>query len=106
MTSNGFFFIKWHNKYLRIAIQDILFIEGARNYCKIVTLGQTYAVHITIKELQDLFGVAQFVRIHKSYLVNITQVKSFDRYSLQVGAVNLPIGANFRSDFENKILII
>lgn len=106
MTKSGFFFTKWHNKYLRIAIQDILFIEGARNYCKIVTISQTYTVHITIKELQDLFGTVQFVRIHKSYIVNITQVKSFDRYSLQVGATSLPIGANFRTEFENKLLII
>jgi DNA-binding LytR/AlgR family response regulator len=106
MTSNGVFFTKWHNKYLRICIQDVLFIEGARNYCKIVTVSQTYIVHKTIKELQELFGVSQFVRIHKSYVVNIEQVKSFDRYSLQVGSVSLPIGANFRTGFENRLRII
>ncbi len=106
MNSNGFFFTKLHNKYVRVFVDEILYIEGSRNYCKIVTSANSFTVHNTLKQLQKTFGDDQFIRSHKSFLVNLSQVKSFDRISIHFASKVVPLSTNFRNDFENRLQII
>lgn len=74
---------------------DILFIEGLKQYVKIVTTHHTYIHHATLKELETQLP-NQFLRIHKSYIVNRNRLEAFKNNQLTIGAHSIPVGRSFR----------
>ncbi len=101
-----------HN--IRINTSSITYIEGMKDYVKIHCLDRRIISRATIKTLLDSLPATDFVRIHKSYIVNIRHVTAYDSSSVEIAhretaatssspAVTLPLGASYRSDFEKKM---
>jgi len=67
--------VKEKEGLLRIPFSDILYIEGSRDYMKIVTAGRRYLVHLTMKKLEELLPPGKFIRTHKSYIVSVSKIK-------------------------------
>jgi DNA-binding LytR/AlgR family response regulator len=67
--------VKEKEGLLRIAYADILYIEGSRDYMKIVTPGRQYLVHLTMKKLEELLPASRFIRTHKSYIVAVPHIR-------------------------------
>ena len=103
---NKSFFIRRNGKYISLNPDDILYIEGCRNYLKIVTEKTTHLVLITFKWMEELLSEENFVRIHKSYIVAIDKISEFCSYTATVRGRNLPIGNNFRGRLEKQVTII
>jgi len=67
--------VKEKEGLLRIAFSEILYIEGSRDYMKIVTPERKYLVHLTMKKLEELLPAGKFIRTHKSYIVAVSKIK-------------------------------
>jgi len=67
--------VKEKEGLLRIAFSEILYIEGSRDYMKVVTPARKYLVHLTMKKLEELLPAGQFIRAHKSYIVSVSKIK-------------------------------
>lgn len=67
--------VKEKEGLLKIAYADILYIEGSRDYMKIVTQGRQYLIHLTMKKLEALLPVSRFIRTHKSYIVSVPHIR-------------------------------
>lgn len=87
--------LKVDYRTVRLAVDKILYIEAMGNYLKIHTKAQTYLPQMTMKELEALLDVARFKRIHRSYMVNMTAVDSFNRRELVVAGQTLPVGKSY-----------
>lgn len=100
------FFIRSNGKYIRINISDILYIEGCRNYVKIVTTNKSLLVLITLKRIEQFLPVGLFVRIHKSYIISLDYLLWFDSDQVQVLSRQLPVGAQYKGVLEKHVLIM
>lgn len=94
-------------KFVNIDSADIIFIEGVKDYVRIHTISERIISRITIKSLLGLLPAGQFIRIHKSYVVNILYIKAYDNSRVILQPDNnvskkivLPVGAAFRSELE------
>ncbi|PKB18942.1 LytTR family DNA-binding domain-containing protein [Flavobacterium sp. 5] len=97
-------FIKVDKKMVKINIDEILFIEGMKEYIKVVTAEKTYITHKSLTSLTDELPSDRFVRIHKSYTIALNKVKSIEGNRIQILSYTIPIGRNYSKEVKSKIL--
>jgi two-component system response regulator LytT len=84
------------HKFHHVVIDDILFIEGMRNYVSVVL--KDNKKNITLQKMKFLekdLASSGFIRIHKYYLVNLKQISLIEGNSITVGPKSLPIGGSY-----------
>ncbi|WP_343707104.1 LytTR family DNA-binding domain-containing protein [Flavobacterium sp.] len=97
-------FIKVDKKMMKINIEEILFVEGMKEYIKVVTPDKTYITHKSLTSLSEELPQDRFLRIHKSYVIALNKVKSIEGNRVQIQSYNIPIGRNYSKEVKNKIL--
>ncbi|HEY1192776.1 MULTISPECIES: LytR/AlgR family response regulator transcription factor [Flavobacterium] len=97
-------FIKVDKKMMKINIEEILFVEGMKEYIKVVTPDKTYITHKSLTSLSEELPAERFLRIHKSYVIALNKVKSIEGNRVQIQSYNIPIGRNYSKEVKNKIL--
>lgn len=97
-------FIKVDKKMIKINIDEILFIEGMKEYIKVITVDKTYITHKSLTSLSDELPADRFIRIHKSYTIAIDKVKSIEGNRVQIQSYTIPIGRNYSKEVKSKIL--
>lgn len=97
-------FIKVDKKMMKINIEEILFVEGMKEYIKIVTPDKTYITHKSLSSLSEELPAEKFLRIHKSYVIALNKVKSIEGNRIQILSYTIPIGRNYSKEVKNKIL--
>ncbi len=88
-------FVRVDRKDLRIACADILFVKGLKDYARIHTAERIYTTKETLSCLGDRLG-GDFVRIHRSFIVNRLRVTAVTRHEVELADVELPVGEAFR----------
>ncbi len=97
-------FIKVDKKMVKIIVAEILFIEGMKEYIKVMTIDKAYITHKSLTSLSEELPGDQFMRIHKSYTIAINKVKSIEGNRIQILTHTLPIGRNYSKDVKIRIL--
>jgi len=97
-------FIKVDKKMVKINIDEILFVEGMKEYIKVVTPEKTYITHKSLTSLTEELPADRFIRIHKSYTIALNKVKSIEGNRIQILSHTIPIGRNYSKDVKSKIL--
>jgi len=101
--SNEYIFIKSENRIEKIELDDILFIEGMKDYLRIHTKSKK------IMTLQSFNGILQylpgnnFVRVHNSYLVSLNKIENIERNRIKIGETLIPISDKYKDSFYNSI---
>lgn len=105
-TSKGdsHIFIKVDKKMMKINMEEILFVEGMKEYIKVVTPDKTYITHKSLTSLSEELPAERFIRIHKSYVIALDKVKSIEGNRIQIASYTIPIGRNYSKEVKNKIL--
>ena len=83
---------------VKIFFNDILFIEALKDYIKIVTQSRTIVTKYVLTTLAELLPADEFLRIHKSYIVAIAKIESFNADCIQIAKHVLPIGRLYKYD--------
>lgn len=96
--------VKSEYRLLRIPYDDILFIEGLKDYVKIMVEGEKSPVLslMSIKSLEDELP-EPFLRVHRSFIVNLDKVKVVERNCINLAGKVIPISDSYRSDFMQKL---
>lgn len=103
ITTPDFIFIKVDSKLVKIFLDDILYIEGLKNYVSIYTKTERYITLQLMKQLEDVLPFNRFVRVHKSYVVAIDKISSIERQEIHINKVIIPIGATFSEHFAKML---
>jgi len=105
---DDFFFVKSDRKYFKIHFDEILFIEGLKNYVVIQMDAQRVITKMTLKTISDYLPPKNFFRINKSYIVNTQKITSLDNNDLFIRSYEIAIGNNYRDaffeEFVNKLV--
>lgn len=98
------FFVKSSGRQHRICFEDILYIESIRDYVNIRTVEQEFIVLDTLKSMEQQLPESSFIRIHKSFIVNLNQIKNVGTKKIIIHPEHeIPIGENYRMNFLNRI---
>ncbi|MEN9337384.1 MAG: Transcriptional regulatory protein YehT [Bacteroidota bacterium] len=101
---NQFMFVKVGYETLKIDYADILYIEGLKDYVKIVLSNHTSVLSLlSMSKLESNLASKNFCRIHRSYIVNLKSIKSIQRNRLQISDKRLPISDGYRASFFKTI---
>lgn len=100
-----FLFIKTDakNKFQKVFLNDILYVESLQNYVCIHTSKQQIITHSSLKNVIESLPENNFIQIQKSYVVSLKHLESTDNYSVYINGKELPIGAAYKEAFFNKI---
>ena len=96
--ANSFLYFRADRKMVKVFFKDILFVEALKDYIKIVTQNKTIITKYVLATLSELLPADEFLRIHKSYIVAITKIESFNADSIQIAKHELPIGRLYKYD--------
>jgi len=92
-------FLKVGHAMQRFAFEEIDFIQAYGIYCKVVSGGRLTVVNETISALEAALNPARFMRVHKSYIINLGKVFSYSHRTILVGEVEIPLGSAYRDAF-------
>ena len=89
-------FIRSNSKFFRVGFQDIIYIQGMKDYLKIHTPEHIIITHQTMAEMENILPADRFIRIHKSYIVAFTRIRAVFGNSVEMEKDLLPIGPNYK----------
>jgi DNA-binding LytR/AlgR family response regulator len=88
---NQFIFVKTDYRLVKISLDDIYYLEGARDYVIIHTLNEQILTLQSMKSLEDELPNDHFMRIHKSYVINLNQISFIERGRVSINEQLIPI---------------
>lgn len=102
-SATGYFFVKNGSITQKINFEDILFVEGMRDYLRIWTQKEKIMTLLSFRKLEDALPKLGFIRIHKSYLISINKIDCIERNRVIIAEQRLPIGESYKRVFFNTI---
>jgi len=97
-------FIKSEYKLLRINLDDILYVEGLKDYVRIcLKNGEKIMSLMSMKKLEDYLPSPEFLRTHRSYIVHMPEVRSIDRFRIVFGDIFIPISDNYKEEVQQYL---
>jgi len=104
-SSNEFLYLKSNYKIKRLKFNDIQYIEGFNDYVRIYAVSSLEPIQsqITLKVLEAKLPAGKFMRIHRSFIVNLQMVDTIDRGRIVFGKVYIPVGDQYKEKFEEYL---
>ncbi len=102
-----FLFVRSNHKIVKIQPKDIAYIEALSDYIVIHTEKESHTVHSTMKGINSkLEAFRNFVRVHRSYIINVEHIDSVQDVQVTLNGNPIPIGRSYRADFMDKLDIL
>ncbi|MDF2455345.1 MAG: two component transcriptional regulator, LytTR family [Cytophagaceae bacterium] len=99
-------YVRSNAKSLRVPFDSVLYIEAMADYVIIQTEDCKYIVHYTMKGIQDKLPADRFVRVHRSYILNMDKIHAIDNQEVIIKEKRIPIGASNKDYFFSRLNLI
>ena len=97
-------FVKSDLKYVRINLEEVYHVEAMADYVVINLQEKKHIVHSTMKAMASKLPDDLFVRVHRSYIINMHQVASVENNVIKMNnGFEVPLGASYKSDFISRL---
>jgi two-component system, LytTR family, response regulator LytT len=90
-SESSFIVVKVEGRLQKVLLKDLLYVEGLKEYVKLVCSGKQYVTFERLKNIAEMLPAADFVRVHKSFIVAKQAVQSLEGNQLDLGKVKIPI---------------
>ena len=105
-TGTDHIFIKADGKLVRLENEDILYVESMGDYVKFITADKKYITHNTIKNLEAQLDTQRFMKVHRSFIVNMARIDDIQENSLYIRGVNIPISKAHKGKVMQRIKVV
>ncbi|MGB3182396.1 MAG: LytTR family DNA-binding domain-containing protein [Cyclobacteriaceae bacterium] len=95
-TADERIFPQADKKLIQVATADILYIEAAGNYCKVVTAPDTILIRETLTALMQRLPTRRFIQVHRSYAVALPHISSIEGNRISMTEYEVPVGRPYR----------
>ena len=102
--SPPYFFIRCENKYEKIYLHELLYVQAMQNYVSIFTEKGRYLTLMPLKTVEENLDAGQFIRVHKSYIVSSSKIDSIENHELFIAGTSIPISRNLREVVLEKVV--
>ncbi|MDC6352254.1 LytTR family transcriptional regulator DNA-binding domain-containing protein [Zeaxanthinibacter sp. PT1] len=96
-------FIRHHGRMVKIMLEDILYIEAERNYSNIITDNGRFLVVSTLKTIERELPSSYFLRVHRSYVVNISKLDVLAEGHLEISRKVIPVSRSYRESLVGRL---
>ena len=101
--AQDFIFVKTEYKIQKIQLEDILYIEGLKDYISIFTKTERIITLQNMKKMEETLPKGQFIRVHKSYIISFDKIESIERSRIAICGKIIPVGDTYRDEFFKRI---
>lgn len=105
-VEQGVLFIKAEGKLVKLNPEDIVFIESMRDYVKFVTQSHKYITYSTLKNLEEKLSKTTFMKVHRSYIVNINKIDDIRGNTIYLQGNQVPIGKGHKDEVLKRLNIL
>lgn len=99
-------FVKSDSGFARILLKDILFLHADRSYCNIVTEDRTYVQSVSMNHVFEQINGKDFIRIHRSYVVNVNKVTAIEGNLVKLGHHTLEMSKSLRDELIGRLTFL
>jgi len=100
-ADDRFMYVKSDYKLIRVSLDDILYVEGLKDYVRIhLADGSKIMSLMSMKKLEDYLPSPEFLRTHRSYIVHMSKVEQIDRFRIVFGQEYIPISDSYKDDVQ------
>jgi DNA-binding LytR/AlgR family response regulator len=96
-SDHTFIYLKENKKVVKVYLSDIKYIEGLSEYVQIYTDKRKVIVKASLAQMEETLPAAQFLRIHKSYIVSVNRIEAFTAHTVEIQNKELPIGRSYKN---------
>jgi DNA-binding LytR/AlgR family response regulator len=101
--SSSFLLVKAERKTVKINTEDILHVEGVKDYVRIVLKDQTVITKISIGNFLKELPPGRFTQVHKSFIVSMDKITAYTAHDVEIGGKEIPIGRVYKEDFIRRM---
>jgi len=102
--TNDHFFIKCNNQIEKVFYEELIYAEAMLNYVMLFTNSKKMIVYVTIKSLEEQLPADMFMKVHKSFIVNLSKVRSIEGNILDIGNEKITISQNLKDKVINEVV--
>lgn len=102
-VEDGFLLVKYNYQWLKIGYKEIDYIEALDDYIKINVKPKPYLVHMSMKVVTDKLPPEKFMRVHRSYIVCIEKVTSWNKNSITIGEKTIPVSITYQKQVQDTL---
>lgn len=99
-------FVRDHEKMVKIIIKDIYYVEADRNYCRVCSKDREYLLVMTLKDMEEKLPPEHFIRIHRSYMVNLSHIDEVAGSHVVICKKAIPMSKPLRADLLKRLQTI
>ncbi|MBO0933416.1 response regulator [Fibrella aquatilis] len=100
---NDQLFLKQGYQFVKVNLADIVLLEADNIYTTFVTQVRKYALRLPLTSVLEKMPAKRFVRIHRSFAVNVSQVDTFSDHEVTLGKHSVPMSKNFKDEFIHRL---
>jgi DNA-binding LytR/AlgR family response regulator len=101
--SHPFLYFRADRKMVKVFLDDILLIESLKDYIKVITKTKVIVSKQSISALEEMLPREAFIRVHRSYIIAINKIESYNTDSIEIAKKEIPIGRLFRHDVSKRL---
>lgn len=99
-------FVKDQAEFVALESTNILYVEADDNYARVIADDKTYTLSHPIKKVEANLSDLPFIRVHRSYIINLAKVTSIHEGFIFLGEVKVPLGRKYKQDFMNALTVL
>ncbi len=100
------FFVKNKGELIKIELEDILYLEAFDNYCTLYTTSQKHLISHTLKSVEEKLPQHKFIRVHRSYVINVSKIKSLQDGYIFIEKHKVPMSASNKDELMKHIHLL
>ena len=101
-----FFFIKDKSKNVKVSFHEIIYVEALDNYIRVVAENRILTIRCTMAQMEKVLPVAMFCRIHRSYIISLSHIISFNKSVVILQNLKLPISDQYKNNLLQIVTIL
>lgn len=107
-SDSAVIFIKNRSRLIRVKNEDLLFVEALKDYVVVHTREESYTIHSTMKDVETKLGDQSFIRVHRSYIVNVDAIASIKYAMITVDGMEkeIPVGGSYKDLLAQRINLL
>ena len=99
LVFNDSLFIKQHQTFVKVPLIDVQYLEAAGNHTMLFCSGRKYVVRHVLTDLVDRLASASFIRVHRSYAINMQRLSTFSNTAVCIDQQEIPLGRRYKEAF-------
>lgn len=103
VESRRFLYFRADRKMVKVFVDDIAYVESLKDYVKIYAGSQPLITKQTIMSIEEMLSPEEFIRVHRSFIVSLNKVTSYNQHAVFIGKEEVPIGPLYRAEVNRRL---